>query len=324
MKTFDRHYCRGEVYPRPKRAHLLLFAMIKCLFLILLCIGIIGCSDDSDSDVPVPKLTPITFQEARDFMAHARTMQTQTATGEPRPVAWSMANWCCEERAMAVEYAAAEAKIPFNEEPVILRETDITDAHVTELVENPGIDIATINITGPLIAEQTFVDPDGKPVAGDPWPLAWSYHHAAVVNVDGEFMVIDLSIGDEPLTIDDWAHSFIPEDVECHLMDEEDYQKVWSYWLSVFSNFELPRRPSRICGYTITPIFRYRWDQEPVVDQLRWTPSTLETQCDGFKNILADDYGFIIEDGQVPFFTSLYDAKPEEILCEWMDLSYCD
>jgi hypothetical protein len=161
-------------------------------------------------------------------------------------------------------------------------------------------------------------------VPGDPWPLAWSYHHAAVVNVEGEFMVVDLSTGNEPLSIDQWAHSFIPDDVECHLMDEEEYMKVWSYWLSVFSNFELPERPSRICGYTITPIFTYRWDQAPVIDQLRWTPSTLEIQCDAFKNVLAEDYGITIEDEKVPFFTSIYDALPEETLCEWMDLSYCE
>jgi hypothetical protein len=301
-----------------------MIAIAECFFLILAISMFTGCSNDSDDDIPTPELAPITLAQALDFMAYAREMQTETAGSTPKPVAWAMVNWCCEERAMAMEYAAARATIPISDEPVILRETDITDAHVSKLAEKPGIDVATINITGPLIAEQTFVDPDGAPVPGDPWPLAWSYHHAAVVNVAGEFMVVDLSTGDEPLSIDQWAHSFIPNAVECHLMDEDEYMKVWSYWLSVFSNFELPERPSRICGYTITPIFTYRWDQTPVVDQLRWTPSTLEIQYDAFKNVLTDDYGLSIEDAKVPFFTSIYDAQHEETLCEWMDLSYCE
>lgn len=283
-----------------------------------------GCSNDSDDEIPTPKLAAITLQEAKDFMVHARLMQTQTASGQPRPVAWSMANWCCEERAMAVEYAAAVTALPISDNPVVLREQDITDAAVSALAENPGIDVATLNLTGPLIAEQTFVDPDGTDVPGDPWPLAWSYHHAAVVNVEGEFMVIDLSAGDEPLPIDQWVHCFIPADVECHFMDEEEYMKVWSYWLCVMSGFELPERPSCICGYTITPIFCYRWDQTPVVDQLRWTPSTLETQCDAFKTVLAGDYGITVQDAQIPFFMSIYKARPEETLCEWMDLPYCE
>ncbi|MCU0598011.1 MAG: protein-glutamine glutaminase family protein, partial [Desulfobacterales bacterium] len=287
----NSRFCRGEGYPRPKRARIKsgpanihpLCAVAGCLFLIILCAGFTGCSNDSDEDIPTPELAPITLQQARDFMVFAREMQTEAAGSTPQPVAWSMVNTACQERALAIQYAAANASTPLDSEPVIMRETEITEQHVSAMVDHPGIDSASINISGPLISEQTIIMPDLTMPAGDPIPIHWPDHHAAVVNVDGDLMVIDPSTGDEPLFIDDWAHSFVDDSVECFHMDEEEYQKVWSYWLSVMSPYELPERPARICGYTITPVFRFRSDQDPQFDQLRWTPSTLETQAGAFE-----------------------------------------
>ncbi len=257
-------------------------------------------------------------------MAYAREMRTEASGSTAQPVAWSMVNTACQERALAIQFAAANASSPLDSEPVIMRETEITGEHVSAMVDHPGIDSASINITGPLISEQTVILPDGTMAPGNPSPIAWPYHHAAVMNVDGELMVIDLSTGDEPLSIDEWAHSFVDDCVECFHMDEEEYQKVWSYWLSVMSPYELPERPSRICGYTITPVFRFRSDQDPQLDQLQWTPSVLETQVGSFEWLMQDQYGLEVAEEEIPFYTSQYNAQPEDVLCEWMDLPYCE
>jgi hypothetical protein len=78
------------------------------------------------------------------------------------------------------------------------------------------------------------------------------------------------------------------------------------------SPLELPERPERVCGYTLTPIFRFLRDQAPQVDQIRWTPSIMETQCEAFSFLMSDLCGITVNEGDVPFYTCLYAAQPEE------------
>jgi hypothetical protein len=40
--------------------------------------------------------------------------------------------------------------------------------------------------------------------------------------------------------------------------------------------------------------------------------------------VLSGDYGISVQDTEIPFFTSIYEAQPEETLYEWMDLPYCN
>ena len=272
---------------------------------------------------PVPDLRPVTSEQAASLGAYARLLHVFYG-GVLGPMAWSMANQSCQERALALEYALAAAEDPLGTQPPSMDETELTDERIGQLAASPASDSASINITGPLVAEQTFVMPDGSPVAGTPQRLTWPYHHGVVVNVEGELRVMDLSVGDEPMPIDEWAHSFVDGATPCYLMEETEYQEVWSYWLTVHSSWMPESRPSRVCGYTITPIFTWRWDQDPLAGAIRFTPSTMLTQTEAFKTILQTDYALALPDEQLPFVTSRYAPKTEADLCAWTDYPYCD
>ncbi len=292
----------------------------------LACLSLLQCASDSGNQngLQVPDLRPITHEQAAQFITYLRGVQTRASGGSPCTVAWAMINTACEERALLIQYAAALSSFPLSSAPPVIEEEDITEDAVAGLVENPGIDTATINIAGPLIMEYAYLGPDGSPVPGEPQHIHWPYHKGVVVNVEGELMVIDLSAGDEPLPIDEWAHRLVEEEVQCFPMSEDEYADVRIYWNSVMASYELPERPARICGYTITPMFRFRWDQDAQVDQLRWTPSILETQHDGFSNTLQELYGVTPGESDIPLYTCAYSPQGEEKLCEWLpDLPLC-
>jgi hypothetical protein len=310
--------------------------------------GIYGC-DDSDNngndtqEPAVPELRAISAEQAVELAAYLRRVRVQGGTDEmpsrqlveadaedetggETPIAWAMINASCEERALVLEYAAASSSFPLPEEPFVMREQDITAESVQALADNPGIDTATINIAGPLIMEAAFRTPDGWVLNGDPAIFYWAYHKGVVVNVEGTLKVIDLSTGDEPLDIDQWAHCLVDESVVCHHMDEDEFITMKGYWNSMMGAAYLPQDPpERICGYTITPMFTFRWDQTPMdlVEQLQWTPDSMITQTGGFQSLLSMDYGVTVSDEDAPWYTCGYTPHDTDWLCEYRDPPYC-
>lgn len=285
---------------------------------------------DPDGETPpddafqTPEITPIPADEAGRLLSYVRRIKTEAAGSTPIPVAWSFVNWNCQERALLLEYAIAAADPTLAGDPATMREADLTQDNITQVSQNPAFGVAGLNITGPLAAEQVFIKPDLSEVAGPPYRVFWSYHHTAALNVDGNFMAADLSIGDEPISIDAWYRSFVPADIECFPMGNDEWWNVWSYWNALVSGFEAPPEPPRICGYTITPIFTMRWDQEIPFDQIRTTPWTMESQLGGFKTVLQGDYGYTPADDEIPFITSRYTAKTLADVCTWNDYPFCD
>jgi len=272
---------------------------------------------------PVPPLRPVTEEEAAALGAYARRLHVLTG-GVLSANAWSMINISCQERALALEYALAAAETPLGDQPPPMNEDELTAGRIGELAANPAYDSAAINVTGPLIAEQTLVLPDGTSPTGDPISVTWPYHHGVVINVDGELRVLDLSAGDEPMPIDGWTHGFVDPAVSCFHMEEDEYNLLWGYWLAVHNSWIPDERPERLCGYTLTPIFTWRWDQDPLVDAVRFTPGAMLVQFEGFKTVLQSNYGITLADEEIPLVTSIYAPLPESVLCEWMDLAYCD
>lgn len=280
--------------------------------------------DEPDGpEPPVPPLRPVTEEEAAALGAYARRLHVLTG-GVLSANAWSMINTSCQERALALEYALAAAETPLGDQPPPMSEDELTAERIGELAANPAFDSASINITGPLVAEQTLVLPDGTSPTGDPISVTWPYHHGVVISVNGELRVLDLSVGDEPMPIDAWAHGFVDPAVPCFHMDEDEYNLVWGYWLAVHNSWVPDERPERLCGYTLTPVFTWRWDQDPLVDAIRFTPGTMLVQFEGFKTVLRTSYGITLADEEIPLVTSIYAPLPESVLCEWMDLAYCD
>jgi len=280
-----------------------------------------GCEDDAEA--PLPELRPLSAEQAAALGAYCRKLQVVWEDSDPTPIAWSMANTSCQDRALVLQYAIASASFPLPETPPVMHDTDITEEAILALAANPGIDAATINIAGPLITAQTWIDPEGTPVAGDPQRPYWPYHHAVVLNVEGELRVMDLSIQDAPLPIAEWVRGFVIDDFPCALMTEADYQPVWNYWSAAMSNWEPEARPLCPCAYTITPLFRFRWDQDPLVEAIWFATEVMISQTGGFLTIMEWDYGLFPALEDVPGYTSEYVPLNEVDLCEWVDLLYC-
>lgn len=281
-----------------------------------------GCVDDGAA--PTPVLRPLTAAQAEALGAYCRKLKVSSGGNDPVPMAWSMINQACQDRALVLQYAIATASFPLPEEPPVMNGDTLTVEQVQAAAAQPGIDAATINVTGPLITYQRLVNPAGAEIPGDPLVNYWPYHHGVVLNVEGEFRVMDLSVQDAPLPIQEWLRGFISEDIPCSLRTDEDHLLVWSYWLSAMSNWEPEARPLCPASYTLTPLFRFRWDQEVLAEVVVSGPSTMETQSGGFQSIMQDNYGFVPSAGDIPNYTSRYDAQTEAELCDWVDLKYCD
>jgi len=305
---------------------------LSCLAL-LTCLCILSCSDnssdgssDTDDDIQTPSLREITSEEAEQLVTYLRHVRIKASPdGEEYPMAWAMINTCCEERTMVMEYATASSSFPLPDEPFVMSSDDITDEAIENLADNPGIDIATINITGPMITDVVFQYPDGSQIPGEPAVIYWPYHRSAVVNVEGTLKVIDLSTSTGLMDIDEWAQNLVYGSVECYHMTEEEYTDLKAYWNTMMSGpYEDLERPERIYGYTITPIFTARWDQAPLADQLKWTPSQMETQSGAFKSFMSDSYGITVSDSDEAFYTCIYTPHDEDWLCENADPPYCN
>lgn len=301
---------------------------VKFLFLLIACFMAASLSDGCDSGagqgIPTPRLSALTQEQARSLAAFARRMMVEDQdTGELVSVAWSMVNWCCEERAMALQFALASAPESLTGEAAVMRGGEVGPEYMEELMDRHRFDFAVINLTGPLAAYQTIVHPDGYPLGGDPQRVFWPVHHGVVLNVEGTLKVIDLSVSDEPLAVSDWVSFFIAQDALCAQLDDTTFQRVYAYWQAVMMGWDAPEGPPVRCGYTITPAFTWRWDQAPLYDVLSGVPQTLAVQTGAFVTMLSDSYGIHPEPDIIPWFTSLYEAKTIQDVCLWVDLPFC-
>jgi hypothetical protein len=200
-------------------------------------------------------------------------------------------------------------------------ERTLTEDDVLALADAAADVVATINVAGPLVTDQTLILPDGTALE-PPHSYYWAYHHAAVINVDRELQVIDLSLGDEPIPIEDWVSGFVEPSIECNWMDEEEFANVWTYWNAAFANLVPEEPPARTCGYTITPIFTFRWDQEPLAEVVTNAPSTMLVLLGGLETLLGE-HDVSLPREQLPLVTSSYAPLSVTDVCEWNDLIFC-
>jgi len=297
-------------------------ALGACLLLLL---GTAAWAGKTPVDPQVPSLRPITEAQAEDLAAYVREMRVRNPLGDEDGVAWSMINVACNYRAVAMQYAVISAQTPFAD-PVIMESTDDLEAlelHLLDLLYSAEFDAATIGITGPLVTEQVLVLPDGQVLYDEPDLRFWSYHYGMVLNVEGEFKVLDLSIGDSPVDIDTWWQGFVAPDVTCVHAVEDDYKDTWIYWNSVFSSWQPTNKPRYECAYTLTPIFTFKWGDDMSVPSVADAPGSLLTQSDGFRTLLLQDHGLILPDEEIPHVLSLYEGKTMDDVCEVADLTIC-
>ncbi len=291
----------------------------------LVCLACLCCHNDSSDGSPVtPRLSPIQRDEALVLAAFARNAVVEDdETGDEYPIAWSMVNWCCEERTLSLQYALARALRSGMGAPVVMRTQELSSDHILGLVTGDPLPFASINLAGPLACEQTILEPGGAPVEGDPQRLFWHIHHAVAMNVDGQLMVLDLSMADEPVSIQAWISSFVQDASACRHLGDPDFQKVEAYWRCVMSGMDPGPEPPCECAYTITPAFTWRFDQDVLVEAIQGVPPTLVVQSGAFTTLMQDSYGVDVSRDDIPRYLSLYEAKTMEDVCTWVDLPFC-
>lgn len=277
-----------------------------------------GVADADAGGPPIPTLRPIPAATATELLAYVRQLRAVADGGPPTPNAWAMVNWCCEDRAMALEVAIAAAETPLDDRPPDMVDTEMTVERITALAAAPAYDAASLVLAGPLVAYQQLVLPDGTAPPGPPEEHLWGYHAAVVINVDGELRVADLSVGDTPVPIDTWLANFVQPPVACEHMDEPAYREVWAYWNAALAGWELPPAPPVLCGYQITPLFTLRWDQtiEERAAVIAQVPATLVTQFGAFNSLLDMSHGIVLPPEQIPLVTSTYEARSIASFCE--------
>jgi hypothetical protein len=264
--------------------------------------------------LPLPTLRPISSTEAVELARYVRSAKTEDTGRFAYSVAWSMVNQACDSRAELVNWTIATSpeSLAGAVGPVV-SPADLTQEKIGAVVASPTRDAAIIHIAGPLIAEQTLIDPDGKELVGNPQVVTWYDHMGAVVNVEGTMKVMDLSIGDTPIDIDSWLHSFISPQQPCFLMEDAEFKAVLAYWLFVTSSLDLGMpRPPRVCGYQIYPLLQVQGNRAPA--SLEDLPSTLGGQNSAFQTVLTMKYGLTTTLERIPAFLSRYRAKTESDL----------
>jgi hypothetical protein len=75
-----------------------------------------------------------------------------------------------------------------------------------------------------------------------------------------------------------------------------------AYWNSKFGNLPAPRPPKRLCGYYVTPMFAFRWDQAPkdMAELIGWIPFTMQTQTGSLATTLALKHSTNLPEADLP------------------------
>lgn len=287
--------------------------------------GIPRCENagTADAGLPiVPELDPMSEAEVASLAARGRRLTVASAMDpEPKPVAWAMVNDSCQNRAVALQFALATAREPGAPERPLLDSTATEDLQVLSRRHQRAF--ASLNVTGPLVTRQTLILPDGTEVASHSPMYYWSHHHAVVLNVEGGVRVLDLSLGDTTVPLDDWFAGFVAPPVECHLMAEAEWDTVWRYWLDAFGNLVPEGRPERLCGYTVSPIFTLAGEQPPQYDFVLQSADAMRMQAEALRNTLGAA-GDALTDDQLADVVSRYESLPESAVCELQHFTYCD
>ncbi len=267
-------------------------------------------------------LRPITREKATQIAHYVRKTKIRSDDGTLVPIAWSMINQSCQDRSLLLQYLIASAPDPLPETERILEPNDLTENAIRQIVFQPYIDVASLNITGPLIVFQNLISTKDISFPDDPLHFYWPYHHAVVVNVEGNICVIDLSLQDAPIPIGEWTAKLTHE-TTCQEVSEKEYWTIWSYWLSLMSNWTPQENPETLCGYTITPMLTFRSDQSPQIQGVIDALPTLVVQTYAFQSLVMDTYGFELSFESIPFITSFYTPGTLDDLCSWVSFLFC-
>lgn len=291
-------------------------------------------SEELLSEIQNPNLKSINRETFINLAEYSRKQVVTDSEGEVNPIAWSMINQSCQNRALGLEFTIHTAGPEIeNRSPEIWEnyqnrdDVSVPDAIKEEknrieqeVQKKPIFESGSINVAGPLATNQTLFDSQKNQISKEPIFFYWPYHHGVIMNVDEEYKVMDLSVGDEPIAVNDWLQSFLPEGMNCPQVSQNTYDLIWNYWNTTFQFgkpfVELPEG-TPYCGYTLSERFRFDWkmDKELLVSQLHLFPFTMNVQTKGFQTILRQA-GYDLKLKDAATITSTYEGSSLKGLCE--------
>jgi len=275
-----------------------------------------------DSQYKVPVIRPLSGEQAAPLAAWARALQTRSTYGVALPVAWSSVPTNDPSSAWALQWALGMGQAPLPAASPVMVQTDATDEVLRQVVASAGVETATIELVGPLITAQTLVTEEGAVVPGGPVALTPFLRYAVVVNVGYVFKVVDLSVGNGLLDLDEWVRAWVDPGTPCTFLEEPDYREVVNYWWAAEKNKPLTARPAQLCAYKLTPMFRLSWEKDIEVAAVANAPTALNTQRDAFRTLLTGR-GLAVTPVELPGVLSRYHALTEDALCTLRSYQYC-
>jgi hypothetical protein len=287
--------------------------------------GVDGGTDGGQKDNPL-NLRPVTADQARRLGAYVRKTLVQKTGDEPKPMAWSEINTDCVTRAHVVNYVVAGAT-DFSTVP-LMYEPEITEQRLNELKANPALDSGMLIISGPLVTWAKMFDSRKDKLSYRCNFVSWPIHYIPVLNVDGEYMVFDMSVGDNPVPIYRWIAGLIEPAVKCErAKDYDEFSNTALYWNLMWGSIPeppYPDRPDKPCLYHLAPAF-YSDAGDPLdYKDFRSVAVTMTGKAGIFRTLLSSDYDFAdVALADIPYFNVRYNYGTEDEVCEQMHLSYC-
>jgi len=306
---------------------------IPVMMAILFAVATAGCDSRQArnewsyfADNPL-KLQPITMKQATELGAYARKAVLDVAGQEPMPVAWSWLNYNCSVRTGIVGLAAAKWSIEKGDHPV-LKDT-LSEEEYQTLKETPEI-TGTFEVNGPLISWQRMRDGSGNLASNYAQRIGWMNHVVPVVFVEGEYMILDLSVGDAPTPIDDWYQGIVEPSFSCDRAENfEQFGDIFSYWKSLWDSLE-PRddpfpRPNPACRYIAYGRFSGQAGQPLDVGVMNGYIRSQYVIAPIFYGELKNFWDIRDLGGieSIPFFLTRYQYGTEKDICELEKYSYC-
>ncbi|NBW81176.1 hypothetical protein EBR21_05425 [bacterium] len=140
--------------------------------------------------------------------------------------------------------------------------------------ENCNLRAATVDYLIARLAEKTDI-------------AAWDKHIASVVNLDGELVVLDLSVSQrKPIAVKDWIRSVAHKDADCPEVKRDEFSKRNSYWLMRWQfDSDFPAK-KQLCGFTFNGSFAVAPDSSSKQEDLT-------RAFDGIRGLLKTNYASI-------------------------------
>jgi hypothetical protein len=271
--------------------------------------------------------------EALELTSWVRQMRV-SAFEETTPVAWSAVDMYNDSRLYAGQYAACgSGPLPFGD-PITMyyvpfEEREAYEAELLQMLETAEYVVATINLAGPIIFEQRFLLPDGQVIPNSQtgsrptYAFAFRAMPSPVINVEGELRVIDLSMGNEPLAVEDWMAHLVDSSTPCVHGDYDTYWDAWTFWLAVLLNYPVGPEPQHECVYTFTPALSRKVDGHIVIDSVASAPSQLITQFNKLRNLVVGA-GHVLSDDEIAQVLTEYTPHTLDWWCQnFYKLDYC-